>query len=107
MIEAAIVNMSESVLPSVGDCYPAADALTKIGGPAIAPCLRELEIASPRKRVVLCWVVKEVLGSEFAEEQLSAVIERTSDGEKRRNLSAAIALLKKDRWGEWESGGTH
>jgi len=69
--------------------------------------LRELEIASPRKRVVLCWVVKEVLGSEFAEEQLSAVIERTSDGEKRRNLSAAIALLKKDRWGEWESGVTH
>ena len=81
-------------LVDIGGGHPAAEALSKIGMPAVGPTINKLGAYPPEARVnLVCrWILREILGARLARLRLQIAIEETRDEAVKRNLSAAAAL---------------
>jgi hypothetical protein len=79
-----------------GGWYPAAEALSKIGIPAVGPTIEKL--GSYDKdcfgRELCCWIIKEVLGSKLGKVRLEMAIAETKDETVKKNLTAALPYFK-------------
>jgi hypothetical protein len=79
----------------LGDVYPAAEALRKIGAPAVDPLIDRLgaytDHSGGRRRC--CFVLKHVLGNDMARARLQLAIERAPKDDVKRNLSAALVYF--------------
>ena len=83
----------------IGGGYPAAEALSKIGMPAVGPTIDKLGAYPPEARgnLVCSWILREILGVRLARLRLQIAIEETRDEAVRRNLSAALPYFKTDQ----------
>jgi hypothetical protein len=93
-LPAELVHLRETLTPSLGDCYPAVQALVDIGTPSIPVCMRALAtIEDTESRRKLCWVLTEIEGEEIAILLLKREA-AASSGKRRTNLGAAIAVMQ-------------
>ena len=86
--------IGSSVGIATGGWHPAAEALSKIGMPAIGPTIDKLGSYDTDclGRELCCWILKEILGVRLARLRLEIAIEETQDEAVKRNLSAAATL---------------
>lgn len=96
---------------TLGDYYPAAGALAKIGKPALRSTIWELTKESPpQRRKNLCWIIGAIEGKKVGrwriEEQIAELEEQLKQAkakrldprpveEQRERLRAAIPVLEK------------
>jgi hypothetical protein len=76
----------------IGGLYPAAEALSKIGIPALEPTIEKLsgyEKGSPG-HMSCCWVVLQILGQRLGKIRLEMAIEETTDSRAKENLTSAL-----------------
>jgi hypothetical protein len=75
-----------------GVCYPAADALAKIGMPAIDPVIAKLGSVAEenQQRRNCCWIIREVLGERLGRAKLQIAIEEAKDAAVKQNLAACL-----------------
>lgn len=82
-----------------GGWYPAAEALSKIGVPAVEPAIIKLGSYEPKS--VGCencrWILKEILGVRLARLRLQIAIEETRDEAAKKNLTAALPYFKTNK----------
>jgi len=80
----------------IGDWYPAAGALAKIGKPAIRQCLWELtKENSDERRECFCWVVGAVEGPEVGRFVFQLAIDKETDAARKARLQAARPVFEK------------
>jgi len=80
---------------TIGDWYPAAGALAKIGKPAIRQCLWELtKENSDQRRECFCWVVGAVEGPEVGRFVLMLAIAKETDAERKARLQEAVPVFE-------------
>lgn len=79
-------------LEGLGFHFPCADALVRIGRPAMDPVLDKLKLTDKNGRIRhnLCWVLNEYYGRNIARRLLMEELANTSDDRLRRNLSGAL-----------------
>jgi hypothetical protein len=84
-----------------GGWYPAAEALSKIGMPAIPPTIDNLGTYDTNclGRQLCCWVIKEILGPRLGKVRLEMAIEESREPAAKENLTAALRHFK----AEWQS----
>lgn len=72
--------------------YPAVEALSKIGMPAIEPIIKKLGGYDEEclGRELCCWVIKKVLGPRLGRVRLEIAIEESKKPEVKKNLQAAV-----------------
>jgi hypothetical protein len=82
-----------------GGWHPAAEALSKIGMPAVGPTVEKLGDYAPKSKAseICCWVLKEILGVRLARLRLQIAIEETRDEAVKKNLTAALPYFKTDQ----------
>jgi hypothetical protein len=75
-----------------GGWYPAAEALSKIGMPAVDPTVNKLSELGPKNKTgeSCCWMLKEILGVKLARARIQIAIEETGDETAKGNLKAAL-----------------
>lgn len=80
----------------IGGWYPAAEALSKIGTPAVGPTIDKLGAYPPEARgnLICCWILREILGVRLARLRLQIAIEETKDEAVKTNLTAALPDFK-------------
>ena len=85
--------------PDVNDLYPAVEALSKIGMPAIEPTIDKLGSYTEQclGRKLCCWVIKEVLGARLGKFRLEIAIEEARDETVRNNFRAVLLYFKTDQ----------
>jgi hypothetical protein len=83
----------------VNGLYPAAEALSKIGMPAVGPTIKKLGDYAPNSKgsEICCWILKKILGVRLARLRLQIAIEETRDEAVKKNLSAALPYFKTDQ----------
>ncbi len=84
--------------PTIGDRYPAAGVLAKIGKPAVAECLTRLGDFDPRRnesRERYCWVIGEVEGPTVGRFVIEDRIRTETNPLRKKQLQAAHALFEK------------
>ena len=81
---------------SLWERHPAAEALSKIGMPAIGPTIDKLGRCPPNSRgSQLCsWIIKKVLGAKLARVRLELAIEEAREDAVKQNLKAALPYFK-------------
>ncbi len=79
--------------------YPAVEALSKIGMPAVEPTIRKLSGYEPNSKgsELCCWILKKILGVRLARLRLQIAIEETRDKGAKKNLTVALPYFKTDR----------
>jgi hypothetical protein len=84
---------------SLAERHPAAEALSKIGIPAIGPTIEKLGRSAPNSRAsqLCCWVIKKVLGAKLARARLEMAIEEARDEAVKQNLKAALPYFKTEQ----------
>jgi HEAT repeat protein len=82
-----------------GQLYIAAEALSKIGMPAVGPTLDKLckYEKDERGRRICCWILKKILGDRLAQLRLQIAIEETRDEAVKKNLIAALPYFKTEQ----------
>ena len=73
--------------------YPAVEALSKIGMPAIGPVIGKLGEYEKDGlgRELCCWIIKDVLGERLGRVRLEMAIEEEKKAAVRKNLRAAMS----------------
>jgi len=84
-----------------GGWYPAVEALSKIGMPAVGPIIDKLGSYTEDclGRELCCWIIKEVLGARLGKVRLEMAIEESREPAAKENLTAALRHFK----AEWQS----
>ena len=79
-------------MEGLGFHFPCADALVRLGRPAMGPVLDKLKQTAKNSRIRhnLCWVLNEYYGRNIARELLTEELANTGDDRLRGNLSAAL-----------------
>jgi len=79
-----------------GAWYPAVEALSKIGMPAIDSVIEKLGIYSEDSQVRrnCCWIIKKVLGVKLGRYKLQLATDETQNETVKKNLKAALPYLK-------------
>jgi len=82
-----------------GQLYPATEALSKIGMPAVGPVIDKLGKFSEQEKgySICCWIIKEILGLRLGKVRLEMAIEEAKDETVRKNLTAALPYFKTDQ----------
>ena len=82
-----------------GGWYPAAEALSKIGMPAVGPMIDKLGDSAPNSKdsELCCWVLKKILGVKLARLRLQIDIEETRDEAVKNNLTAVLPYFKTEQ----------
>ena len=82
-----------------GGWYPAAEALSKIGMPAVEPTIKKLGGYAQKNKgsELCCWVLKKILGVKLARARLQIAIEETRDPTVKKNLTAALPYFKTEQ----------
>jgi len=92
----SIVWVSENRPTTIGDWYPAAGALAKIGKPVVRQCLWELtKENSDQRRECFCWVVGAVEGPEVGRFVFQLAIDKETDATRKARLQAALPVFEK------------
>lgn len=83
----------------VGGWYPTAEALSKIGMPAVGPVIDKLGRYSEQEKghSICCWIIKEILGPRLGKVRLEMAIEDTKDETVKKNLTAALPYFKTEK----------
>jgi hypothetical protein len=83
----------------IGGLYPAAEALSKIGMPAVGPVIDKLGKYGEQEKghSICCWIIKEILGPKLGKARLEMAIEETKDDTVKKNLIAALPYFKTDK----------
>ena len=76
---------------TIGDWYPAAGALAKIGVPALSSCVSGLarDITDDHCEK-LCWIIGEVDGHEVGRYRIELAIRDEKDAKRKANLQEAL-----------------
>jgi hypothetical protein len=76
--------------------YPAAEALAKIGMPAVKPLFDELSGISElnRRRKLCCNILIEIMGKELASFALKEHLAEVKDETKKANLEAGLKFIE-------------
>ena len=82
--------------PSKGEMYPAVEALSKIGMPAVDPVLAKLGEVDPTSTAaeLCCWTLRKILGAKLGRVRLEIAIEETRDSSVRENLKVALPYFR-------------
>ena len=82
-----------------GQLYVSAEALSKIGMPAVGPVIDKLGKFSEQEKghSICCWIIKEILGPRLGIIRLEMAIEEAKDETVRKNLTAALPYFKTDQ----------
>lgn len=80
----------------IGGWYPAAEALSKIGMPAVDPIVAALSQLDPKSKTAdtCCWILREILGVKLARARIQIAIEETRDASVRERLQAAFPYFR-------------
>jgi len=80
----------------LGKLYVAAEALSKIGMPAVGPVIDKLGIYSEQEEShsICCWIIREILGPRLGKVRIEMAIEETKDETVKKNLTAALPYFK-------------
>lgn len=80
----------------IGGAYPAAEALSKIGMPAVEAIVERLGDYDPKSnRSKICrWIIEAILGTRLARTRLEIAIEETREANVKENLRAALPHFK-------------
>jgi hypothetical protein len=80
----------------VGGGYPAAEALSRIGMPAVDLTVAKLGQLDPKSKTAntCCWILKEILGVKLARARIHIAIEEARDAAARENLRAALPYFR-------------
>ncbi|MCH8048404.1 MAG: hypothetical protein IID44_32310 [Planctomycetes bacterium] len=90
-----MVIVDENRPVTVGDYYPAADVLAKIGKPAVRSCLWELtKENSAQRRDCFCWVIGAVEGPEVGRFVLMLALAKETDAKRKALLEAAVPIFE-------------
>jgi len=89
----------QGLLLDQGGWYPAAEALSKIGMPAVGPTIEKLGgyTADSLGHQLCCWVIKEVLGARLGRLRVEIAIEEARDETVRNNLAAVLPYFKTEQ----------
>jgi hypothetical protein len=76
--------------------YPAAEALSKIGMPAMEPVVFKLSKVDPESKTagLCCWTVNQILGVKLARTYIQIEIDRALYTPDKENLKASLAYFK-------------
>jgi hypothetical protein len=87
-----------TLLLDIGGQYPAAEALSKVGMPAVKATIDKLSSSttSGKGSEICCWILKKILGVRLARLRLQIAIEETRDEAVKKNLSTALPYFKTD-----------
>ena len=79
-----------------GGLYPVAEALSKIGMPAVGPVIDKLGRYGEQEEGhnTCCWIIREILGPRLGKVRLEMAIEETKDDTIKKNLTAALPYFK-------------
>jgi len=82
-----------------GGWYPAAEALSKIGMPAVGSIIDKLGVSAQKSKSseLCCWVLKKILGVKLARLRLQIDIEETRDEAVKNNLTAVLPYFKTEQ----------
>jgi len=82
--------------PDQGGWHPAAEALSKIGMPAVGPTIEKLASLGPRNKSgeLCCWILRKILGVKLGRARLQIAIEETRSETAKANLKAALPLFR-------------
>jgi len=82
-----------------GQRYIAAEALSKIGMPAVKPIIDKFsgQDEDELSRRLCCWTLKRILGDELSQLRLRIAIEETRDATAKANLKAALPYFKTEQ----------
>jgi hypothetical protein len=83
----------------IGGLYPAAEALSKIGMPAVGPVIDKLASYPPKSQgsEICCWILREILGARLARVRLEIAIEESHDPAVKERLAAVLPYFKTDQ----------
>ena len=84
----------------VAGVYPAADALSKIGIPAVGPLVEYLKTAEARRGgewFIPVHVIGKILGPALAAQRIELELEKVDDQQARKSLTAAVQLFERAR----------
>ncbi len=72
--------------------YPAIEALSKIGMPAVDPTVNKLSQLGPKDKngELCCWILKKILGAKLARARIQIAIEETQSETAKGNLKTAL-----------------
>ncbi|MHC4500647.1 MAG: hypothetical protein ACYS21_16235 [Planctomycetota bacterium] len=82
----------------LGEVYPAAGALAKIGMPSIDPTMKKLGMYDEEGlgRKLCCWVINKVLGHRLGKLRVEMAVERARDAKVKKNLESALGYFETD-----------
>jgi len=82
-----------------GGWYPAVEALSKIGIPAIGPTIEKLGRYPPKSKgnELCCWMLKKILGVKLARLRLQIAIEETRDEAVKNNFTTVLPYFKTEQ----------
>ena len=85
-------STKQESIEGLGCWFPCADALVRIGRPAMGPVLERVKQTDKNGRTLhnLCWVLNEYYGRNIARQLLREELANTGDDRLRRNLSGAL-----------------
>lgn len=79
--------------------YPAAEALSKIGMPAVGSIIDNLGVSAQKSKSseLCCWVLKKILGVRLSRVRLQIAIEETRDEAVKNKLTEALLYFKTEQ----------
>ena len=82
-----------------GGYYPAAEALSKIGLPAVGSVIDKLGKYGGQEEGhrICCWIIREILGPRLGKVRLEMAIEETKDDTVKKNLTAELPYFKTEK----------
>jgi len=85
--------------PDIDALYPAAEALSKIGMPAVQPLIEKLAGYEPNSigSKICKWILREIMGIRLARLRLQIAIKEARDTTVKQNLTAALSYFKTDQ----------
>lgn len=87
-----------------GKWYPAADALGRIGRPAVRPAIARLALTQDEEeRLCCCWILVKALGGQLARAAVELELQREHAHKTpthKANLEAALDLMHEMAWDE-------
>jgi hypothetical protein len=76
--------------------HPAAEALSKVGMPAVDPTVEKLASLGPKNKsgALCCWILRKTLGVKLGRARLQIAIDETRSEAAKANLKAALPYFR-------------
>lgn len=76
--------------------YPAAEALSKIGMPAVDPTIKKLNEyeSNSEGSNTCCWILQKILGVKLAKARIQIAIDETKEENIKKNLQNALSFIE-------------